>query len=109
MYIIDITHLYSTYCVEKTKDFKGVDTRYFQIGEQLRLTVILYDNDVPYFLLANKDYSPVDRLEYLYLTEKLGWLYPNIKLPKMAEQWYNEETGVLHVRPLIRSDLNWEA
>lgn len=104
MYVIDISHMYPNYCRQKTANFEGESTRYFQINERLRLTVICYDNEVPYFLLENKDGSPVDRLEYVYLTSKLRFIFPDIKLPLLVEQWYNEETGVLHVRPAVRSD-----
>ncbi|WP_277630357.1 hypothetical protein [Atopococcus tabaci] len=112
MYIIDISHLFPDYCEENTKQFESDQTRYFQIGEHLRLTVMTYEQVQPYFLLAHKDGSPVDRLEYLYLTEDVRFIYPNIYLPDKVEQWYNEETGVLHVRPTTirtRSDSNWEA
>lgn len=106
MYIIDISHLFPNYLAKNTEKFQADDIRYYQIGEQLRLTVMTYARFQPYFLLANKDGTPVDRLEYLYLTETVRFILPNIYLPDHVEQWYNEETGVLHVRPqtITRSD-----
>lgn len=99
MYIIEITGIFPKYCNEKTKDFNCVETRYFQIGEYVRMTVMIYEDELPYFLFDRKDKKPVDRMAYVTVATRLRTIYPDIIMPYRAQQWYNEETGVLHAIP----------
>ena len=102
MYIIDITSLFPNYCSKTTEDFEGVQTKLYQIGEYLRLTVILFNKETPYFLLSRKDNRPVERLSYFFLLEYWSTIFQDIHLPENVDQFYNEETGVLHVRERVR-------
>lgn len=107
MYIIEITHLFPNYCEEITEDFGCRSVRYFQVDEQLRMTLALYEDEMPYFLFHRKDKTPVDRMAYLSVAVRCHKLYPDILMPYRANQWYNEDTGVLHARPAYgRGNLN---